>query len=173
MDGQDVLSPTGFSRKSPCSGQATRILSNDALRRMGRGAAKWIVDSFWIGTLSILLISAQSFKRCNEVIRRLPDPGTLHLSETTLFHPRMICPAGQGPHLSETKPVSPSNDPPGRAGRGLSCLKPIQGVIHQGHEVTPRAQNCRSILAPLIVEAGPRVFWSICVYSCPFVVHLH
>ena len=25
-----------------------------------------------------------------------------HLSETTLFHPRMICPAGQGPHLSET-----------------------------------------------------------------------
>ena len=25
-----------------------------------------------------------------------------HLSETTLFHPRMICPAGQGPHLPET-----------------------------------------------------------------------
>ncbi len=30
----------------------------------------------------------------------------------------MICPAGQGPHLSETKPVSLSNDPPRRGGRG-------------------------------------------------------
>ena len=39
--------------------------------------------------------------------------------------------------------------------------------------VTPRAQNCRSILVPLVVEAGPSVFWSICVYSCPFVVRLH
>jgi hypothetical protein len=36
------------------------------------------VDSFWIGTLSILLISAQSFKKRNQVIRRLPAPGTLH-----------------------------------------------------------------------------------------------
>ena len=56
----------------------------------GGGGAKWIVDSFWIGTLSIFLISAQSFKRCNQVIRR----------------------------LSETKPVSLSNDPPRRGGRG-------------------------------------------------------
>ena len=39
--------------------------------------------------------------------------------------------------------------------------------------VTPRAQDCRSILAPLVVEEGPSVFWSIRVYSCPFVVHLH
>ena len=39
--------------------------------------------------------------------------------------------------------------------------------------VTPRAQNCRRILAPLVVEGGPSVFWSICVYSCPFVVHLY
>ena len=39
--------------------------------------------------------------------------------------------------------------------------------------VTPRAPNCRSILVPLVVEAGPSVFRSICVPSCPFVVHLH
>ena len=39
--------------------------------------------------------------------------------------------------------------------------------------VTPRAQNCRSILVPLVVEGDPSVFWSICVYSCPFVVRLH
>ena len=39
--------------------------------------------------------------------------------------------------------------------------------------VTPRAQDCRSILVPLVVEGGPSVFWSICVYSCPLVVRLH
>ena len=39
--------------------------------------------------------------------------------------------------------------------------------------VTPRAPNCRSILVPLVVEGGPSVFWSIRVYWCPFVVHLH
>ena len=39
--------------------------------------------------------------------------------------------------------------------------------------VTPRAQNCRSILVPLVVEGGPSVFRSIRVYSCPLVVHLH
>ena len=39
--------------------------------------------------------------------------------------------------------------------------------------VPPRAPNGRSILAPLVVEEGPPVFWSIRVYSCPFVVHLH
>jgi hypothetical protein len=31
-----------------------------------------------IDALSILLISSQSFKKCNQVIRRLPAPGTLH-----------------------------------------------------------------------------------------------
>ena len=36
--------------------------------------------------------------------------------------------------------------------------------------VTPRAQNGRSILAPLVVEGDPSVFGSICVPSCPFVV---
>ena len=39
--------------------------------------------------------------------------------------------------------------------------------------VTPRAPNCRSILVPLVVEAGPSVFWPIRVYSCPLVVRLH
>ena len=39
--------------------------------------------------------------------------------------------------------------------------------------VTPRAPNCRSILVLLVVEGGPSVFWSIRVYSCPFVVRLH
>ena len=56
-----------------------------------------------------------------------------------------------------------------RAGRPRS-----QEAKPSSHDiVTPRAQNCRSILVPLVVEAGPSVFWSICVYSCPFVVHLH
>ena len=32
--------------------------------------------------------------------------------------------------------------------------------------VTPRAQNCRSILVPLVVEAGPSVLWSICGAFC-------
>ena len=39
--------------------------------------------------------------------------------------------------------------------------------------VTPRAQICRSILVPLVVEGGPSVFVSLPVPSCPFVVHLH
>ena len=39
--------------------------------------------------------------------------------------------------------------------------------------VTPRAQNFRSILAPIVVEGDPSVFWSIRVYSGPFVVRLH
>ena len=38
--------------------------------------------------------------------------------------------------------------------------------------ITPRVKNCRSILAPLVVEGGPSVFWSIRVHSCPFVVRL-
>ena len=69
--------------------------------------------------------------------------------------------------------VSHSYDPPRRGGGGPACLKPIEGVIHPGHEVTPRAQDCRSIWAPLVVEEGLSVFWSIRVYSCPFVVRLH
>ena len=36
-----------------------------------------------------------------------------------LFHSRMIRTAGRGPDLSETKPVSLSNDPSRRGGRGL------------------------------------------------------
>ena len=39
--------------------------------------------------------------------------------------------------------------------------------------VTPRERNRRSICVPLVVEAGPCVLLSICVHSCPFVVHLH
>ena len=39
--------------------------------------------------------------------------------------------------------------------------------------VRPRAQNCRSIWVPLVVEAGPSVFWSIRVHSCPLVVRLY
>ena len=39
--------------------------------------------------------------------------------------------------------------------------------------VTPKAQDYRSILVPLVVEGGLSVFWSICVYSCPLVVRLH
>ena len=39
--------------------------------------------------------------------------------------------------------------------------------------VAPRAQNCRSNVAPLVVEGGPSVFWSIRVYLCPFVVRLY
>ena len=41
------------------------------------------------------------------------------MPESPLFHPRMIRPPGRGPDLSETKPVSLSNDPPRRGGRGL------------------------------------------------------
>ena len=39
--------------------------------------------------------------------------------------------------------------------------------------VTPRSRNCRRVLVPLVVEGDPSVFWSIRVYSCPFVVRLH
>ena len=43
--------------------------------------------------------------------------------------------------------------------------------------VTPTGQKCRSILAPVVVEGGPSVFWSIgvdsCPFACPFVVPLH
>ena len=46
--------------------------------------AKGSVDSDLIDALSILLISAQTFKKCNQVIRRLPAPGTLHLPLTTV-----------------------------------------------------------------------------------------
>ena len=45
-----------------------------------------------------------------------------------LFHSRMIRPAGRGRDLSETKPVSLSNDPPRRGGRGPTCLK--QNLFH-------------------------------------------
>ena len=38
--------------------------------------------------------------------------------EDLLFHPRMIRPAGRGPNLFETKPVSLSDDLPRRGGRG-------------------------------------------------------
>ena len=72
-------------------------------------------------------------------------------------------------------PVDPSagDGPPGwcQAWCGRDARAP--GKLSSHDIVTPRAQNCRSILAPLIVEAGPSVFWSICVYSCPFVVRLH
>ena len=44
-------------------------------------------------------------------------------------------------------------------------LKPIEGVIRQGHEVTPRSRSCRSILVPLIVEGGPSIFVSLRVHS--------
>ena len=37
--------------------------------------------------------------------------------EDLLFHPRMIRPAGRGPNLFETKPVSLSDDLPRRGGR--------------------------------------------------------
>ena len=65
------------------------------------------MDSFWIGTLSILLISAHSFKKCNQVIRSFPAPGTLHLPETPLFHPRMIRPVVHrlGARASRPHPV--------------------------------------------------------------------
>ena len=39
--------------------------------------------------------------------------------------------------------------------------------------VTPRAQYCRSILVPRVVEGSPSVFASRRVYSCPLVVRLH
>ena len=58
-------------------------------------------------------------------------------------------------------------------GRATACLKPIVGVFHQGYEVTPRSQNCRSILVTLVVEGVASVFVSLRVSSCPFVVHLH
>ena len=36
-----------------------------------------------------------------------------------------------------------------------------------------RNRYCKGILVPLAIEGGPSVFWSIRVYWCPFVVHLH
>ena len=39
--------------------------------------------------------------------------------------------------------------------------------------VTPRAQNCRRIVVPFVVEGGPSVLVSLRVPSCPFLVHLH
>ena len=54
---------------------------------------------------------------------------------------------------------------------GRDARAPRQPSSHD--IVTPRAQHCRSILVPLVVEGGPCVFLSIRVPSCPFVVHLH
>ncbi len=54
---------------------------------------------------------------------------------------------------------------------GRDARAPRQPSFHD--IITPRAPNCRSILVPLVVEGGLSVFWSIGVYWCPFVVHLH
>ncbi len=51
---------------------------------------------------------------------------------------------------------------PQRDSKGLE--KTRKGSV-KGHEVTPRAQNCRSILVPHVVEGGSSVFVSIRVHS--------
>ena len=64
-------------------------LSNDPPRRGGRGP--------YLPETKPVSLSYDPDRRGGR------GPG---LSETTLFHPRMICPAGQGPHLSETTPCA-------------------------------------------------------------------
>ena len=58
------------------------------------------------------------------------------------FLPRMIRPPRRGPHLSETKPVSLSNDPPRRGGRGPDLSetkeKREKRVIHEGPRRTTK-----------------------------------
>ena len=54
---------------------------------------------------------------------------------------------------------------------GRDARAPSKPSSHDS--VTPRAQYCRSIWVPLVVEAGRSVFWSIRVDSCPFVVRFH
>ena len=61
-----------------------------------------------------------------------------------LFHSRMI------------RPVV--------GGGGPTCLKPIEGVIPQGDEVTLRTQYCRRTWVPLVAKGGSSVFVSICVH---------
>ena len=73
-------------------------------------------------------------------------------------------------------PVDPSGgDGPGCAKLGAGGTPALPGRLPPMTSSHQRAQNaeCRSILAPLVVEGGPFVFWSICLYSCPFVVRLH
>ena len=66
-------------------------------------------------------------------------------------------------------PVEEMGEAAGRFGRDARA----PGWASSHDRVTPTGQKCRSILAPVVVEGGPSVFWSICVYSCPFVVRLH
>ena len=95
-----------------------------------------------------------SFSSCLSCLSMFPNAanrinGTWPLLATghkdPLFHSRMI------------RPVV--------GGGGPTCLKTIEGVIHQGHEGTPRSRNCRSILVPLVVEGDPSVFVSLRVHS--------
>ena len=57
-------------------GQIGPLFHSRMIRTAGRG--RGLVDSDWIDALSVLSISAQSFKKCNQVIRHLPAPETLH-----------------------------------------------------------------------------------------------
>ena len=51
--------------------------------RRGLGkSGEWRVESDWIDAVSFLLISAQSFKGCNPVMRRVNAPQSFHLFET-------------------------------------------------------------------------------------------
>ena len=57
----------------------------------------------------------------------------------------MIRTPGRGPDLSETKPVSLSNDPPRRGGRGPGLFETIEGYpqgpkkeIHEGARRTTK-----------------------------------
>ena len=68
-----------------------------------------------------------------------------------------------------------NDDPSGGDGRGCARLgaggtPATPGKPSSQDIVTPKAQDCRSILAPLVVEGGPSCRR---VSSCSFVVRLH
>ncbi len=94
------------------------------------------MDSDWIDALSILSISAQSFKKCNQVIRLLPAPETLHQTLTTNHSfcntpvsPRMSCQTDRNSSTgSALQPGAPAPPPPHQPSPGGSTsATPPQG----------------------------------------------
>ena len=66
------------------------------------------------------------------------------LSETTLFHPRMICPAGQGPHLPETiegYPQRPKKEIHEGPLRGWRKLKRDPPKVGKGEEISTKGDK--------------------------------
>ena len=69
-------------------------------------------------------------------------------------------------------------DPSGGDGRGCARLgaggtPALPGGLPPMTWSHQPDKSAEAFWRQLVVEAGPSVFWSICVYSCPFVVRLH